>query len=211
MQASHIADRINWGLNRTAKILGRETDAFRANGTSQPLDRTNRYLRLRAAFSRSDGTFGQPVGYGIATWRGYFDASYTRVGDYLVQEQDVWFIAAQDSLLPVLCVKTNAVLSVVRQIAPSTGTSTPRSEGTTADIISAWPASVIGIGSQGRPPTQLPGDTTIPNMTVLLPATHQQQLQPSDTIIDQYGSTSVIVSAELSDLGWRLNVRDITT
>jgi hypothetical protein len=167
---------------------------------------------LPTAFSRADGKFDQPVGYGVAVWRGYFDASYTRVGDYLVNERDIWFIAAQDSLLPILCVKTNRVISITRQITPDIAISiNGASQNSIINLISRWPASLLGTGTEGKSPTRLPGDTAVPNMIALLPSTHEQMIQPADIITDEYGITSIVVAAELSDLGWRLNVRHVST
>jgi hypothetical protein len=212
MDSDHLQDRVYWGLNRMANKMGRVTDAYRPDGDSNPVDRSNRFLQLRAAFSRADGSFAQPVGYEVAVWRGYFDGSYTQAGDYLVQKNDIWFIASQHSLLPVLCVKTNRVISITRQIVPATGASTtPTTAATSINIISQWPASVLGTEAQGRPITQLPGDTRIPTVTALLPSIHGQILQPADVVIDELGTTRIVVAAELSDLGWRLNIRSITT
>jgi hypothetical protein len=212
MDEHHLQDRLYWGLNRTANILGRVTDAYRPCGVSDPLDQSNRYLRLRAAFSRADGNFNHPVGYGTSIWRGYFDASYTCVGDYLVQKDDVWFVAAQQSLLPVLCVKTNRIISVTRQLIPVTGTSYGLEIGSsTISVISKWPASLLGVGTDGKSPTHLPGDTAVPTMIALLPSVHQQVIQPTDVVIDDRGTTGTIVAVELSDLGLRLNIRHVST
>jgi hypothetical protein len=212
MDTDHLQDRLYWGLNRMANKMGRITDAYRANGASDPLNRSNRFLQLRAAFSRVDGSFSQPVGHGIAHWRGYFDASYTRVGDYLVHKHDIFFIAAQHALLPVLCIKTNRILSITRQVVSTTSASaSPETVTSSIDIISHWPASVLGTGTEGRPVTQLPGDTGIPSAIALLPSTHEQILQPADVVTDELGTISIVVAAELSDLGWRLNVRAVTT
>jgi hypothetical protein len=211
MDVSHLQDRLYWGLNRAANILGRETDAYRSIEDFNPIERSNRYMRLRAAFSRADGNFAQSVGYGVALWRGHFDASYTKVGDYLVQENDIWFIAAQQSLLPVLCIKTNHVISITRLIIPTTGASNDTAgTNSTVSVISRWPASLLGTGTEGKPPTHLPGDTTIPNVIALLPSTHKQIVQPTDIVTDEHGSTGIVVAAELGDLGWRLNVRQVT-
>lgn len=212
MDVGHLQDRLYWGLNRAANILGRMTEAYRPMGVTDPLDRPNRYLRLRAAFSRADGNFAQSTGYGVAIWRGYFDASYTRVGDYLVQGHDIWFIAARQCLLPILCVKTNRVISIARQLTPVTGNPYDLSDpNTKVAVISRWPVSVLGIGTDGRTPTHLPGDTTIPNATVLLPSVHGQVVQPTDVITDEQGTASIVVASELSDLGLRLNIRRLTT
>jgi hypothetical protein len=212
MDAIHLQDRFHWGLNRVANILGRVTDAYRVHGVSEPLARSNRYLQMKAAFSRADGNFDQPVGYGVALWRGFFDASYTKVGDYLVQGDEVWFVAAQQGLLPVLCVKTNRVISITRKVTPTTGISSDTASiSSTINVISQWPASLLGTGTEGKSPSRLPGDTTISSVIALLPSTHEQILQPTDIVTDERGATSIVVAAELSDLGWRLNVRHITT
>jgi hypothetical protein len=212
MDVDHLQDRLDWGLNRAANIIGRVTDAYRPVGISDPLDRSNRYLQLRAAFSRADGNFARSIGYGVAIWRGIFDASYTRVGDYLVHNHDIWFIAEQQHLLPILCVRTNRVISITRQTAPSTATliSTVNAN-SMITIISQWPASVLGTGAEGKSPTGLPGDTTIAKSIALVPSVHGQILLPTDMVTDDLGINSVVVAAELTNLGWRLIVRQVTT
>jgi hypothetical protein len=212
MEIAHLQDRLDWGMNRVANVLGRTTDAYRPNGPSDPLDRSHRFLRLRAAFSRADGNFGQAIGYGVAVCRGYFDASYTRVGDYLVHDQETWFIAQQQTMMPILCVRTNRIVSIARQATPATASSDGSSgNGTMLTLISNWPASFLGTSTEGRSPAQLPGDTRIPGWTTLLPSVHGRVLQPADIVTDELGTTGIIVAAELSDLGWRLNVRQVTT
>jgi hypothetical protein len=210
VDVDHLQDRLYWGLNRAANILGRPTDAYRPAGTTNPINRSNRYLRLRAAFCRVDGNFSRSVGYGVAIWRGHFDASYTRVGDYLVQGCDVWFIAEQEPLLPVLCVRTNRVISITRQLTPGTGASTAAAD-TTVTIMSNWPASLLGTETEGKSSAHLPGDTTIPSWTALVPYVQDQVVQPTDIVTDAQGIKGVVVAAELSNLGWRLIVRQVTT
>src|SRR5258708_31981146 len=157
MDVALLQDRLYWGLNRAANVLGQVTDAYRPSGISDPLDRSNRFLRLRVAFSRADGNFGQAIGYNVAICRGYFDASYTHVGDYLVQGRAIWFIVEQQSMLPILCVRTNRVISITRQLPPNTKTSSdPANPASTASIISNWPASMLGTGTEGKAQSQLP-------------------------------------------------------
>jgi hypothetical protein len=212
MDLNHLQDRLDWGLNRAANIIGRVTDAYRPVGISDPLDRSNRYLQLRAAFSRADGNFARSIGYGVAIWRGIFDASYTCVGDYLVHDHDIWFIAEQQHLMPILCVRTNRVISITRQTAPSTATLTSTvNANSMITVISQWPASVLGTGAEGKSPTGLPGDTTIAKSIALVPSVHGQILLPTDIVTDDLGIKSVVVAAELTNLGWRLIVRQVTT
>jgi hypothetical protein len=154
MDPGSLQDRVYRGLNAAARAIGAETDAYRPSTTAEPLAAENRFLRLRAAFTAQDGRFAHPNTYGEALWYGIFDAAYTRPGDYLVQAEAVWFIAAQQRLLPVLCVQTNRVVSFSRPAAPSS-TGANRYGGMTTinsqPLLNNWPASVLGISSRGHP------------------------------------------------------------
>jgi hypothetical protein len=214
MDPAQLQDRVHRGLNTAARAVGADTDAYRPSGTSDPLAARNRFLRLRAAFTSRDGGFAHPVMYGDALWYGIFDAAYTRPGDYLVQADSVWFIAAQQRLLPVLCVLTNRIVSFWRPAAPSTtgvntygGITTETNE----ELLANWPASVLGATGQGHPSTDLPSDGSSPYWTVLMPATPEVILLPSDLMTDDLGRNAVVAAAELTDLGWRMTMKQATT
>lgn len=219
MEQSRLQDRISWGLNITARHIGRNSDVYRPAGPADPLSPVQRILRIHAAFSAPDGKFIRPNGYGNPIWHGIFDSAYTRPGDFLVQDADVWFIAAQQKLLPTLCVQTNRVVSVVRPAAPSsTGLNAYGgiSLETVTPVITNYPASVLGASGAGQPAASLPTDTSVGIWTVLLPAVSVQDgspiiLRPADLMIDDLGRTAVISGAELTDLGWRLTVKQATT
>jgi hypothetical protein len=214
MDPAWLTDRVYRGLNAAARKTGADTDAYRPSGATDPLASNNRFLRLRAAFTARDGRFAHPNAYGDALWYGIFDAAYTRPGDYLAQTDGVWFIAAQQRLLPVLCVKTNRVVSFSRPSAPS-GTAINKYGGTTATtsrpLLTSWPASVLGVAGRGRPSADLPADATVPHWVVLLPAIPDIVLLPSDLMIDDLGRSAVVASAELTELGWRLAITQATT
>ena len=210
MRIRHLQDRIDKGLGTAARHLGAETDAFRPTATTPPLAPENRYLRLHAAFNDESLSFRRPIGYGRATWSGLFDRAYTKPGDYLVSPAGTFFIAAQQPLLPALCILTNHTVAITRPAAPAapglnaygglvTTTATP--------ILTAWPASILfaGAGSPG----ELPGDASTPTWTVLLPVTPTRILA-ADIIIDDQGNTYVIGSAELTSLGWRILAKQAT-
>jgi hypothetical protein len=214
MDPTELQDRIYRGLNAAARAIGADTDAYRPSGLSDPLTPVNRFLRLRAAFTTDDGSFAHPNKYGDALWYGVFDAAYTRHGDYLVQEQATWFVAVQQRLLPVLCVQTNRVVSFLRPAAPSsTGVNTygGMTDATNTPLLTNWPASVLGAAGRGHPESDLPSDSSIPYWTVLLPAYAGVTLRPSDLLTDDLGRTAVVAAAELSDLGWRITVKQATT
>jgi hypothetical protein len=175
---------------------------------------TNRYLRLRAAFTARDGTFAHPNAYGDALWYGVFDAAYTRPGDYLLQADTVWFIASQPRLLPVLCVQTNRIVSFWRPAAPaSTGVNTYGgvvAETNTA-LLTNWPASVLGVAGRGHSSADLPTDSSVAYWTVLVPSLPGVVLLQSDLMTDDIGRTAVVAASELSELGWRITVKQATT
>ncbi len=211
MQVRTLQDRIDRGRGTAARHIGAAYDAYRPSSTDHPLTPANRYLRLPAAFMPDDGSFKRPSGYGRPTWLGLFDSAYTQPGDYLSGPGGTFFIAAQQSLLPVLCVLATRTLTLSRTAAPTfpgmnsyggtmLATATP--------LLVAWPASVLTAGA-GAPGT-LPGDANLPSWTILLPAT-PVALLPADLIQDDLGRTYVIGTAELTALGWRILAKQAAT
>ena len=214
MSLDHIQDRARWGLSVAARNIGSKTDAYRPSCTSAPTAPGNRYLRLNAAFSAADGHFAKPSGYGSAIWHGIFDAAYTQVGDYLVQDGSVWFIAAQQDLLPILCVKADRVVSFSRAGAPTSAGVNSYSGVTTATntlLLSDWPASILGVGGSGHATADLPSDASIPYWTVLMPAFGDVVLLPADLMEDDLGRHATVAAAELTSLGWRITVQQSST
>jgi hypothetical protein len=157
----------------------------------------------------------------MATWWGVFDSAYTRPGDYIVREQtgrdrapkEIWFIAAQQPYLPVLCVRAPRVVSFTR---PATTTSGVADYGgyTSAsadELLTNFPASVLNADILGLDPTDLPSDAIPESWQVLVPSRPEVVLANGDLMSDDLGRSGVISSAELSDLGWRLLVKQTTT
>jgi hypothetical protein len=78
-------------------------------------------------------------------------------------------------------------------------------------LLSGYPASVINAYGAGLNPTDLPGDAPPRAWEVLLPAAPGLVLLNGDLMTDDLGRTGVVSSAELTDLGWRLLVKQTTT
>jgi hypothetical protein len=210
MTQARIQDRIQWGLNVAARVAGDFADAYRPKGISDPLAAENRFLRLPALFSGMRGQFQRPNAYGEPLCHGIFDAAYTRVGDYLLQDGVRWFIASQEPLLPVQCVRTNRIVTFSRAAAP-TMTGMNGYGGVTATnptaLLTNWPASVLAASGRMQPAAGLPADSTVPFWTVLLPSLTGTVLLPGDLMRDDLLRSGVVTAAELSGLGWRLTVR----
>jgi hypothetical protein len=204
MKLPQIQDRVSRGLGTAARHIGADYSAYRPASPHSPLHPTNRYLRLPASFTTENLTYRQPIGYGHATWSGIFDNAYTQPGDYLTGPAGTFFIAAQQSLLPTLCILATRTISVARAAAPAaagvnayggltTATATP--------ILTGWPASVLFAGSGA--PGDLPGDANTPNWTVLLPQT-PVPIRAADLLTDDRGQAYIVGSTELTALGWRI-------
>ncbi|MBN8896687.1 MAG: hypothetical protein J0H35_00645, partial [Rhodospirillales bacterium] len=211
---ARILDRLHWGRNIAARILGEPAIAFRPRDAGDPVAPANRYLRIPAIFTPVGGGMDKPMGYGVALFTGVFDASYTRPGDYLVQGDRTWFIASQDAMLPSLCVETNRIVAFARPAQPVSTGANPYSGVTAASsraLTGPWPASVLGMSSGGSSGAGLPTDMSVAYWTVLLPPIPGVMLAVSDLMSDDIGRKGVIASAELTRLGWRLTVREAST
>jgi hypothetical protein len=216
LDTNAVPDAIRRGLGVAARAVGGWCDLYRPCGPAAPLGADKRILRLPAAFASVQG-FKVPVGYGEALWQGVFDAAYSRAGDYVSGPDGVFFIASQPRLGPVLCVRANRVLSFARPAAPpAAGVNgyVGVLPAAAAALLSGWPASVLAGGGAGR--GALPGDAPgllggAGGWAVLLPAVavagRTVLLRPGDLAHDELGRSGVVSSAELSDLGWRLHVR----
>ena len=215
-----IPDAIRRGLGVAARAVGAWCDLYRPSGPTEPMGGANRVLRLPASFANPTG-FTAPVGYGDAMWEGYLDAGYSRPGDYIAGPDGVFFIASQPRLGPVLCVKTNRVLGFSRP-APPLMAGVNRYMGVQPDtalpLLVDWPASVLaaGVGGRGALPADAPGvHGGSGGWAVLLPALRvgglTVQLRPGDLVHDDLARTGVVGSAELTDLGWRLHVRQASS
>ena len=213
MDAIRLQDTISRALGRAAAVAGIWFDAYRPAGITNPLASANRFLRLNALLTPDSGDLKRPVGYGHATWSGIFDTAYTRPGDYLVSPAATWFIAAQQPLLPVLAVKTTRIVSFARPAAPlAAGLNTygGLTIASAVPLTGPWPASVLAAGNGGQD-AGLPADAPPGSWTILLPAIAGVALRNGDLFTDDLARAGVVSSAELTDLGWRLMVKQATT
>jgi len=214
MDRATLLDRSRWGMNIAARTMGIPTDLFRPRDVRNPLALENRILRLHAAFTPKSGRFLRGNLYGDPLWHGIFDAAYTRVGDYLVQPEGTYFIAAQLNLAQPLCVQTNRRLTITRAIpAGLVGENGYGGviEGHNAVLMENWPASVLGVQSVGSPTAALPSDVSVPYLSILLPQVAGIVLQVNDSITDDLGRDAMIGAAELTDMGWRITAKQAST
>lgn len=205
MDGTTLQAKIYKGYGQAAQRIGFPYQQFRATSANNPL-LTTALQTLPASFT-TNFAYNAPNKYGQATWLGLFDARTTAPGDYLVGPGGTFFVAAMQATLPIYCVQTNRVVSVLRVGmdsgvgAVSYGGDTP---GTEVPIMQGWPASVLQ-GTKGEAnEVKLPGDVRTPWWAILMPAWPGVILRTSDIILDELGRKYVVSSAELTDMGWRM-------
>ncbi len=153
MQIAYLQDRIAKGL---APLHAASVRPTTRTGRLRPMTRwlpQTATIRLPAAFNPEGSSFSQPAGYSHATWFGLFDNAYTHPGDYLKGPGGTFFIAAQQSLLPILCVLTSRTLTISRPAAPTAaGVNTYGgiTLSSATPLLTGWPASVLSAGSGGQ-------------------------------------------------------------
>jgi hypothetical protein len=214
MRGDLLQDRLHYAWGVAARYVGNQADAYRPTGSHNPLDTKNKFLRLATIFRPLGGGMLAPVDHATSEWQGIFDASYTQPGDFLVEGNRIFFIAVQQPLLPVLCVQTNRIISIVRPaVQRNVGANSygGYSAGAASILMSEWPASMLGNTGKGAPAAGLPTDEMVPYVEVLLPYVPPIILSPGDIIGDDLGRSIVISAAELTELGWRITARLATT
>ncbi len=210
MNGQIVENAIQRGNAIAARSIGRAAMLHRPRGAGSPLRSSIPSMPMLAHFAPSGArtaTYGHPL------YDGIFDAGRTRPGDYLVADAGTWFIASQGPLQPALCVLAQRVVSFARaQIGGAVGLATYGGlrRANAAPLLTQWPASVISARG-GVDRAGLPGDLNLAGWSVLLPAVARIQLRASDLMTDDLGRAGVVTSAELSELGWRLLVRQAAT
>jgi hypothetical protein len=214
MNGHKLQDRLYLGMGQAARHIGQPADAFRPSGPFHPLAAENRFLRLPATFVSSSGKDNLTNDYGAPLWYGVFDASYTRTGDYLVTTSGIFFVASQAPLLPILCVKTNRTITIVRpnmQTGVASNAYGGYTSGGSIILMDGWPGSVLGEGKTSHSSGDLPTAQLIPYWNVLVPSSVGIVLSPGDIITDDLGRTAVVAGSELTDPGWRISAKMATT
>jgi len=216
MDGPTLQNRIFAGYAQVAQRIGSSFDHYRPTAACapKPLDPANKIGSLSAHF-RVDDQLANYNKYGNALWKSWHDGRLTAPGDYLVAAAGTWFIAAQQSLLPPLCIQCNRVVSLRRFSMTNSLGALPYAGDVAANeilLMDGWPASILqGGGGGGRSEVGLPEDAGRPGWQVLLPAWPGLLLLNSDSMTDDLGNRYILSSVELTDLGWRVSAQQAVT
>lgn len=213
MDGPTIQARVFRGYAIAAAKIGFATDQYRPASASNPM--ATKLGTLQASFNAEDMKYGKPNKYGKPTWFCIADGTQLQVGDYLVQGTSTYFVAAMQPLLPILAVECNRTVTVYRP-QQQAGVGAVGYGGNTAAnqtaIATNWPVSLLQAAKAANNPMNLPGDGKQATWALLMPAIPGGVVIKNDDIIaDDLGNRYLVYSAELTDLGWRMQVTESET
>lgn len=201
------------GYAKTADKIGLPHTIYRPTSAVNPTPISNANVigTLNAHFRVDDG-LTQFNNYGKAVWRGWFDGTKTQVGDYLVGADGTYFIAAQQPLLPPLCVQCNSTINITRPGDPAPYGALGYNGGASdIALMTGWPASILAGPKGEKNEVGLPGDVKQSWWSILMPAWDGVLLTASDVMTDQNGRRFIGASIELTDMGYRITAQMANT
>jgi hypothetical protein len=212
MNGLHLQDRIYSASGRAAARIGLPCDLYRPTGPDHPTHQSNFRLRLNVIFLPLGGHTRRPAPAANPLWEAALDAAYTKPGDILLRRTDreIYFIAAQQPLLPVLCVRSPHRITIKRPASASyPGVNIYGGTVAALETIIAkdWPAAILAAGGQSTGLASLPAELNPGMWQVLLPSSLDIALLPTDIVTDDRGRAGVIASIETTEYGSRLTVK----
>lgn len=207
MDQAGIQTKVHYGYRKAAQYLGAPFNHYRPIDPLYPLD--EKLGTVMADFDTSPVfSYKNPGKYASAVYYGLFDGTNVLHGDYLIKpdETDKWFVAGIEPNKPYLCVRCNQVISIKRPSAAQPNRSYYGGGRRTDEdlLMEGWPASILQ-GTKGeRGIVDLPGDTRMSWIIVLLPSALEMSIRAFDRLYDDAGRAWVLSSVERTNLGWRL-------
>lgn len=217
MDGATIQAKVMAGYAKAGTVLGTAYSVYRPTDAAAPL--ANLVGSTKAAIDSTHGfRFDRPNEYGDSVWYGLIDGAAVQPGDYLSGQGGTFFVAAKQPLLPVMLVECPRTIRISRQQAETSvgvvgyGGLQVENEVPVIGAIdgsSNWPASILINGSGAGSGVNLPGTITTGTWRILLPPSVPTLILAGDFATDDHGRRLSITSAELTDLGWRLNAIEV--
>lgn len=208
----NVQAKLYAGYKKAAARLGAPYQFYRPLSATAPL--STLLLTQNAALSPKSYGFEKMAKHADYDWCGMFDGTLTRTGDYLVGVDGTFFIGSQFLNLPIMTVKCNRTLRILRPQQQS-GVGAVGYGGNIDAVetvlMQDWPASVLAGTKGDKSEANLPGDVKSAWWAILLPSFAGVLLRSDDIITDDLDRRYVVSSAELTDLGWRLTAMQAQT
>lgn len=212
MDGPGIQKLVDLGFKIAADVTGFTYDLYRPTDPLRPLRLLDKIGPIKATFdARPSLKFAIPPATNDATRYGIMDNAAVLEGDYLVGEQETFFVAHKSIFYAAVCFRCNAVLSMRRLIAPGGfGAVADRSDASTgeATLFQGWPATLLFAGRGRGGADNLPGDLPSPEYTINLPIIPGIPApQPEDVIVDEHNRRFAVAWWEKGEVGWRIVAR----
>jgi hypothetical protein len=219
MNGALLQQKIYAGYARAAQRIGQAYTLYRPSGAGNPIVPGNIVTTLPASFNAEDMAYRKPEDYDKALWYCLVDGTQVQAGDYLVYQQNTYFIAAMQLALPILAVQCNRRVRIGRMpvengagLAGYSGVVQSEEAdvlGTSSagQFVSGWPASILQSGSAGND-TTLPSGVKASSAAILLPPSVPIAILESDVLQDDLGRNFAVYAAEQSALGWRIQASE---
>lgn len=213
MLQSIINTKIALGLARAASIVGSTQALYRPTSANLPTTGTP-FASIYCAFDVKPDfkllSTAQPNHSYAALLA---DPTIVQRGDYIVGE-DTYFVSRVEPLRPALCVlcdQTVDFLSTDTTTVAGTNSYGGRTTDTDTVIAEGWPVSMSARTRGDVDVTKLPSDTRAAYYDVLAPPIPGVLLTFGMRIQDSNAQDYEVISAEISQFGWRLMVGLATT
>jgi hypothetical protein len=215
MDAATINSKIYAGRGKAAQRIGLDCRIYRPLTAATPFPSI--LATIKAAFNAGDNKYSKSNEFNDPIWYGDFDGSVTLPGDYMVRVVDgqIYYIAGQQQLLPILCIDCNRTLKISRTVQQSQvgainyGGKIPFNQVEILGVTTLWPASILFGGRRESTGAGLPADVGNTGYIMKLPPSVPVTIMAGDTVTDDLNRRYLIEGAELSDLGWRLICNEV--
>lgn len=201
---------IDWKL----KQWGRAFAVYRSTSAADPLATS---LGTTLAYP-----YRTPKGHGDADWFLMIGTDLAQVGDYLVLGDEVYIYALAPFLMPAQAIRCNRRVAMLTQAAPTNPVGTQSYGGVCAAdslavlgavdaagaLVTGWPCSIL-IGGRTERGASLPMSTKDAGWTIMLPRALPVRPAANSIFLDDLGRRYTTEAAELSELGWRCNVKEV--
>ena len=218
MDGTRLQSKLYAGYAKAAKRIGVPYDLYRPATWNDPLA-DDPIASIPAAFTVHGANqfgFDKPSDHKNSLYHCLADGSQIRVGDYLINEDTgdgTFFIASMDNAVPMLAIECNAVLTAYNPGPTLSIGANPYSGTTQANetpIMTKWPASAL-LGARGVRDQTFPSDAGYGSWKILMPYWEGVRIRPGTILVDDLTNRMVVQSAELQDLGWRIDATQMVT
>ncbi|MEJ7685629.1 MAG: hypothetical protein WKG52_00765 [Variovorax sp.] len=200
-------------IDKKLAVHGRRFDVVRSNSAANPMANM---LGSTLAYP-----YRNPKGHGNADWLVMLNSDTPALpGDYLISPEEVYIYALSSFLQPAQAIRCNHRVALLRPAAdPGTGvqgyggvciSDSSAALGTLdlgGNLVAGWPASIL-IGGRQATGTHLPMAVANGGFEIMLPKTVPVVLRAGDILLDNLGRRFIADTCELSELGWRMAVKE---